>query len=327
MSVLVTGGAGYIGSHAVLALIEQGEHVIVLDNLSTGCRPLVAREALLIEGDIGDGALVRRVLAAEKIDAVLHFAGSAVVPESVADPLRYYGNNTAKTRNLLEACAGHGLRAFIFSSTAAVYGSPDDIAVSETTPPSPINPYGRSKLMIEWMLEDIGRASEFPYIALRYFNVAGADPLGRTGQATPKATHLIKVACEVATGKRSKLDIFGTDYPTRDGTCIRDYIHVSDLIDAHIVALAALRGGRRSGIFNCGYGEGYSVFDVINAVERVSGRALATARAPRRAGDPPALIARADAIKTELGWRPRHNELDFIVRTALAWERKALNPA
>jgi len=322
MSVLVTGGAGYIGSHAVLRLLERGERVFVLDNLSTGRRSLVAPEAAFVEGDIGDASLVGRLLKAENIDAVLHFAGSVVVPDSVADPLSYYDNNTSKTRNLIEACADSGIRAFIFSSTAAVYGSPDDALVAETMRPAPINPYGRSKLMIEWILEDVGRANGLPYIALRYFNVAGADPLGRTGQATPRATHLIKVACEVATGKRAKLDIFGTDYPTRDGTCIRDYIHVSDLIDAHIVALEALRAGQPSGTFNCGYGRGYSVLEVIEAVQRMAGVTIATARVGRRAGDPAALVARSDAIKEQLGWQPRHDDLDFIVRTALDWERK-----
>ena len=322
MSILVTGGAGYIGSHAVWRLLDQGEHVIVLDNLSTGNRTLVSPAARFVEGDFGDPDLISELIAGEKIDAVMHFAGSIVVPDSVANPLAYYENNTSKTRTLLEACVKAKIGAFIFSSTAAVYGAPAHESVNESTPLQPINPYGRSKLMVEWMLEDVGRAHGLPYVALRYFNVAGAELKGRAGQMTPRATHLIKVACEVATGKRSGMDIFGTDYPTRDGTCIRDYIHVSDLIEAHIQALNALRAGRPSGVFNCGYGRGYSVLEVVHAVEKAAGQTIQTRLAPRRAGDPPSLIAQADTIRAQLGWRPQHEDLGLIVKTALDWERR-----
>jgi UDP-glucose 4-epimerase len=321
MSVLVTGGAGYIGSHAVLRLLELGERVVVLDDLSTGIRSLVAGGATFVEGDVGDAALVGSLLKAEKIDAVLHFAGSVVVPESVSRPLKYYDNNTAKSRKLIEACVGAELGAFIFSSTAAVYGAPVEERVSERTPLAPVNPYGRSKLMVEWILEDVGRAHRLPFICLRYFNVAGADPKLRTGQATRDATHLIKVACEVATGRRGALEIFGTDYKTRDGTCIRDYIHVCDLIEAHVLALDALRAGKPSAVFNCGYGRGYSVLEVVEALCRVLGKPIATTREARRPGDPPALVADASAISEQLGWRPAHDDLEFIVRTALEWER------
>jgi UDP-glucose 4-epimerase len=322
MGVLVTGGAGYIGSHAVLRLLERGERVVVLDDLSTGVRSLVAGGATFIEGDVGDAALVCSLLKEEKIDAVLHFAGSVVVPESVSQPLKYYDNNTAKSRSLIEGCVAACMRAFIFSSTAAVYGAPGEERVSERANLSPVNPYGRSKLMVEWILEDVGRAHSLPFICLRYFNVAGADPKLRTGQATPEATHLIKVACEVATGRRGALEIFGIDYPTRDGTCIRDYIHVCDLIEAHILALDALRAGKPSAVFNCGYGHGTSVLEVVEALGRVLGRPIATTHAARRPGDPPALIADASLISEQLGWRPAHDDLEFIVRTALEWERK-----
>lgn len=322
MSILVTGGAGYIGSHAVWRLLDQGERVVVLDNLSTGNRALVAPPAKFVEGDIGDFGLVSDLLAREQVDAVMHFAGSIVVPESVANPLAYYENNTSKTRTLLGACVKAKIRAFIFSSTAAVYGAPSLESVNEKTPLQPINPYGRSKLMVEWMLEDASRAYGLPFIALRYFNVAGADIKGRAGQATPRATHLIKVACEVATGKRTGMEIFGTDYPTRDGTCIRDYIHVTDLIEAHVQGLNALRAGKPSGIFNCGYGRGYTVLEVVHAVENAAGHVIQTKLAARRAGDPPILIAQADAIRAQLGWRPQHEDLGLIVKTALDWERR-----
>lgn len=322
MGVLVTGGAGYIGSHAVLRLLERGERVSVLDDLSTGVRALVAPGAALAVGDVGDEGFVAGLLAREKVDAVMHFAGSVVVPESVADPLKYYENNTAKTRHLIAACAKAGVKAFIFSSTAAVYGAPKEIRVSEASPTAPVNPYGRSKLMSEWMLEDAGRAHGLRSIVLRYFNVAGADPDGRSGQAMKGATHLIKVACEVAAGKRAHLNVYGTDYPTPDGTCIRDYIHVTDLVEAHVLALDALRGGAPSAVYNCGYGRGASVREVIGAVGRAAGRAIATQDAPRRPGDPPALIAEAGAIRRALGWQPRHEDLDFIVKTALDWERR-----
>ncbi|MFO1187510.1 MAG: UDP-glucose 4-epimerase GalE [Alphaproteobacteria bacterium] len=322
MGVLVTGGAGYIGSHAVLRLVERGDRVTVLDDLSTGVRALVAPGVMFVAGDIGDEGLVADLLAREKIDAVMHFAGSVIVPESVADPLKYYANNTAKTRGLVAACARAGIKAFIFSSTAAVYGAPKEMRVSETSPLAPVNPYGRSKLMSEWMLEDAGHAHGLRSISLRYFNVAGADPVGRSGQAMKGATHLIKVACEVAAGKRHELEIFGTDYPTPDGTCIRDYIHVADLIEAHVLALDALRAGAPSAVYNCGYGRGASVREVVDAVGRVAGRPIATRNAPRRAGDPPALIAEAGAIRRALGWRPKHENLEFIVKTALDWERR-----
>jgi len=322
MSILVTGGAGYIGSHAVLRLIDQGERVVVLDNLSTGNRALVAPAARFIQGDFGDFGLVSEIMAREQVDGVMHFAGSIVVPESVSNPLAYYENNTSKTRTLLQACVNAKVRAFIFSSTAAVYGAPAIESVNEKTPVHPINPYGRSKLMVEWMLEDVGRAHGLPYMALRYFNVAGADLNGRSGQATPRATHLIKVACEVATGKREGMEIFGTDYPTRDGTCIRDYIHVADLIEAHVQALSALRAGKPSGAFNCGYGRGYTVLEVVHAVENAAGHTIRTKRSDRRAGDPPILIAQADAIRAQLGWHPQHEDLGVIVKSALDWERR-----
>ena len=327
MSILVTGGAGYIGSHAVLRLIDQGERVVVLDNLSTGNRALVAPAARFVQGDFGDFGLVSEIIAREQVDGVMHFAGSIVVPESVADPLAYYENNTSKTRTLLQACVNAKVRAFIFSSTAAVYGAPAIESVNEKTPLHPINPYGRSKLMVEWMLEDVGHAHGLPYMALRYFNVAGADPKGRSGQATPRATHLIKVACEVATGKRDGMEIFGTDYPTRDGTCIRDYIHVADLIEAHVQALSALRAGKPSGAFNCGYGRGYTVLEVVHAVENAAGHAIQTKRSDRRPGDPPILIAQADAIRAQLGWHPQHEDLGAIVKSALDWERRMPQPS
>lgn len=321
MAILVTGGAGYIGSHMVLKLLEMGERVLVVDNLSTGRRALVPPGAELHVGDIGDTALIASLLKTGEVECVIHFAGSIVVPESVTDPLAYYHNNTVKSRALIEACIGGGVQRFIFSSTAAVYGAPERVPVRESDPLQPINPYGRSKLMTEWMLEDCGAAYGLNYIALRYFNVAGADPGGRSGQATPKATHLIKTACEVATGKRSQLSVFGTDYPTPDGTCVRDYIHVSDLAEAHAAALAYLRTGGTSGAFNCGYGRGYSVLEVIDALNRVVGRPIAVERASRRAGDPPALVAGTEKIRQVFGWQPRYEDLDFIVRTALDWER------
>ncbi len=320
MTVLVTGGAGYIGSHMVLALVEAGEDVVVLDNLSTGFRWAVAPAATLVEGDIGDQQLVGSLIAEHRIEAAIHFAGSIVVPDSVADPLGYYLNNTVKSRALIESCVKGGVKRFIFSSTAAVYGIPEINPVFENTPTAPISPYGSSKLMTEWMLADCGRAYGLSYIALRYFNVAGADPKGRTGQSTPRATHLIKVACETVLGQRKQLEIYGRDYDTPDGTCVRDYIHVTDLAAAHLDALAYLRQGGESGIFNCGYGRGFSVLDVVAAVERVSGRTLKRVDAPRRPGDPPSLIAGADRIGAILGWKPRHADLDGIVRNALAWE-------
>jgi UDP-glucose 4-epimerase len=322
MSVLVTGGAGYIGSHMVHALLDRGERVVVLDNLSTGVRALVAEQARFVQGSAGDAALVMRLLAEHEVDAVIHFAGSVVVPDSVADPLAYYENNTVASRALIAAAVKAGVRNFIFSSTAAVYGEGSDGPVPETAPKAPINPYGRSKLMTEWMLQDSAKAHGLRFVALRYFNVAGADPLGRTGQSTPRATHLIKRACQAALGQVSHLDIFGTDYPTPDGTGIRDYIHVSDLVAAHGLALDHLRGGGEAQIFNCGYGHGASVYEVIGAVEKVTGRPLPVRKSPRRPGDPPILVADPAKITASLHWQPRFDDLHEIVRSAFAWESR-----
>ena len=324
--MLVTGGAGYIGSHVVLALRESEFDVVVLDNLTTGRAPLVSENVPLIVGDIGDRELVRGILAARRITAVMHFAGSIVVPESITNPLAYYQNNTVKSHALIQACVEAGVRSFIFSSTAAVYGIPDTTPVEENAPTRPINPYGASKLMTEWILRDVGDAHGLRYVILRYFNVAGADPQGRTGQSTPNATHLIKVACEVALGRRSVMSVFGDDYDTPDGTCIRDYIHVTDLAAAHILALQYLRSNDASTILNCGYGRGHSVREVLRAVEAAAGCKLRTVVSPRRPGDPPALIAKADRIRQILDWRPSYDDLDFIVRSALAWERMARSP-
>jgi UDP-glucose 4-epimerase len=320
MTILVTGGAGYIGSHMVYALIDAGEEVVVLDNLSTGLWWAISPQVRLVEGDIGDEALLERVMNEEKFDAVVHFAGSIVVPESVSDPLGYYLNNTVKTRSLIAAAVAAGIPRFVFSSTAAVYGNPSVNPVFEDAVLNPMSPYGRSKLMSEWMLRDTHAAHGLQFAALRYFNVAGADPKGRTGQSTPRATHLIKVACQTALGQRDHLDVFGTDYPTPDGTCIRDYIHVSDLAAAHLDALRHLRAGGESGIFNCGYGRGFSVLEVARAVERASGRKLDLRLTERRAGDPAAIVAGADRARSVLGWKPKHDDLDGIVASALAWE-------
>ena len=320
-TILVTGGAGYIGSHVVRQLGEAGHRVLVLDNLSTGFREAVLHGEL-VEGDTGDRPFITQLLREHGIDSVLHFAAHIVVPESVSDPLKYYGNNTCNTRNLLAACAAAGVTHFIFSSTAAVYGIPPNMECAEDSPLAPINPYGRSKLMSEWMLQDLAAANSLRYGVLRYFNVAGADPGGRIGQSTPKATHLIKVACEAVVGKRDHIDIFGTDYPTPDGTCIRDYIHVEDLARAHLLALDHLHGGGASFTANCGYGHGYSVREVLDMVQEVSGAKLDIREVPRRAGDPPALIARAERIRELLGWAPRHDDLRDIVTHALAWERR-----
>jgi UDP-glucose 4-epimerase len=321
MTVLVTGGAGYIGSHMVLALTDAGHDVVVLDNLSTGFTWAIAPQAKLVEGDIGDEALVESLIKSHKIDAVVHFAGSIVVPDSVVDPLGYYLNNTVKSRALMAAVVKAGVRKFIFSSTAAVYGNPETQPVFETAKPAPISPYGTSKLMTELMLQDSHLAYGLNYVALRYFNVAGADPKGRSGQSTPRATHLIKVACQTVLGQRPSMDVFGTDYDTPDGTCLRDYIHVSDLIAAHMDALAYLNKGGASGIFNCGYGKGYSVLEVIKAVEKAFGGPVNHKLVPRRPGDPAAIIAGADRVREILGWKPKHADLDFIVASALAWER------
>lgn len=321
MAILVTGGAGYIGSHMVLSLVDRGEDVVVLDNLSTGFRWAVASQAKLIEGDVGDIAAVREIVEAENIDAIIHFAGSIVVPDSISDPLGYYLNNTVKSRALIEAAVQSGVKRFIFSSTAAVYGMPDVIPVTEDAPFGPISPYGSSKMMTEIMLRDTAFAHDFNYVALRYFNVAGADPLGRSGQSTPRATHLIKVASEAVLGKRSHLDVFGTDYDTPDGTCIRDYIHVSDLARAHLLALDHLRDAGSDLVMNCGYGRGFSVLEVIDAVKRVSGVDFEVRLADRRPGDPASLVAGAGRIR-ELGWVPEREELDDIVADALNWEKK-----
>ena len=322
MSVLVTGGAGYIGSHMVLALTDAGEDVVVLDNLTTGYWWAVAPKARLIEGDIGDDQLLNRIMAEHHFDAVVHFAGSIVVPDSVSDPLGYYLNNTVKSRTLMAAAVKAKIPRFIFSSTAAIYGNPLTRPVFETATPAPISPYGTSKLMTEWMLRDASIAHGLNYVALRYFNVAGADPQGRSGQSTPRATHLIKVACQTALGQRSHVDVFGTDYDTPDGTCLRDYIHVSDLIAAHMDALGHLRRGGESGIFNCGYGQGYSVLEVIKAVEKAHGASIKVNMVERRAGDPAAIVAGADLVRQVLGWQPKYNDLDLIVASALAWEQK-----
>jgi UDP-glucose 4-epimerase len=321
MTVLVTGGAGYIGSHMVLALADAGEDVVVLDNLTTGFPWAIHPAARLVQGDIGDEAVVDAIMSESKIDAVVHFAGSIVVPESVSDPLAYYLNNTVKSRQLMACAVRNNIKNFIFSSTAAVYGDPPSAPTFESTPPNPISPYGTSKLMTEHMLRDSHIAYGLNYIALRYFNVAGADPQGRSGQSTPRATHLIKVACQTALGQREKMEVFGTDYNTPDGTCLRDYIHVSDLIAAHMDALTYLRKGGESGIFNCGYGRGYSVLDVIKAVEKANGGPINHVLGPRRPGDSEAIVAGADRAREILGWKPRYDALDFIVDTALRWEK------
>jgi UDP-glucose 4-epimerase len=321
-SILVTGGGGYIGSHVVLALREAGHSVVVVDDLSTGRRAAVPDDVALVVGDVADADCISAILARHSVDAVMHFAGSVRVEESVADPLKYYRNNASASRTLIETCVAGGVARFVFSSTAAAYGMPDGGPVDETTRLAPINPYGHSKVMTEQVLRDTGAATGLNYAILRYFNVAGADPAGRTGQATPNATHLIKVACEVATGARRGMEIFGTDYDTPDGTCVRDYIHVSDLADAHVRVLDWLTAGARDGTFNCGYGRGYSVREVLDAVEKVTGRKLAVTITGRRAGDSPALVADSTLIRRETGWTPRHDDLETIVRTALEWERK-----
>ncbi|MEO1198710.1 MAG: UDP-glucose 4-epimerase GalE [Pseudomonadota bacterium] len=322
MAVLITGGAGYIGSHMVLNRVDAGEDVIVLDNLSTGFAWAVHPKATLVEGEAGDIDLVRRLVKEHDVDAIVHFAGSIVVPDSVRDPLGYYLNNTVTSRALLEAAVKADVPHFIFSSTAAVYGMPDRSPVAEDDVLAPISPYGTSKLMTEIMLRDTAFAHDLSYVALRYFNVAGADPDWRSGQSTPRATHLIKVACQAAIGERGHLDVFGTDYDTPDGTCIRDYIHISDLIDAHARALDHLRAGGDSKVLNCGYGRGFSVLEVIDAVKRASNVDFPVNRADRREGDPPQLIAGAERIREEFGWQPRYEDLDLIVRHALGWERK-----
>jgi UDP-glucose 4-epimerase len=321
VSVLVTGGAGYIGSHMVWHLVDAGEHVVVVDNLSTGFNWAVSPEATLVRGDCGDQDLIKDLIDKNEVDAIIHFAGSVVVPDSVADPLGYYLNNTVKSRALIEAAVKAGVRRFIFSSTAAVYGTPKVTPVGEDAELTPISPYGRSKLMTEMMLADAAVAHDFSYLALRYFNVAGADPAGRTGQSTRGATHLIKVACETALGKRDHITVYGTDYPTADGTCVRDYIHVSDLVAAHAEALRHLRAGSESLVANCGYGRGFSVLEVIDTVKRVSGKDFPVTLGDRRPGDPAAIVASPALIEARLGWRPRYADLDTIVASALQWEK------
>ncbi|UUL82678.1 UDP-glucose 4-epimerase GalE [Sphingomonas qomolangmaensis] len=322
-SVLVTGGAGYIGSHAVLALLDAGWRVVVVDNLVTGFDWAVDPRATLVRADIEDEAAVRGAIAEHGVGAIMHFAGSVVVPESVTDPLKYYRNNTAASRSLIESAVVAGVKHFIFSSTAATYGIPEVVPVREDSPKLPINPYGMSKLMTEAMLADVAAAHPMNYAALRYFNVAGADPQGRSGQSTTGATHLIKVAVEAATGKRGHVSVFGTDFATPDGTGVRDYIHVTDLAAAHVEALALLvaKPGE-SHTLNAGYGRGYSVLEVLNAVDRVTNVTIERRLEGRRAGDPDALVADNSAILAALPWRPKHDDLDGIVRDALAWERK-----
>ena len=325
MTILVTGGAGYIGSHMVHALVDAGEDVVVLDNLSTGFRFLIPATVPIVVGSTGDRELVAKLIERHRIAAIVHFAASIVVPDSVRDPLGYYHNNTMNTCQLLQAAVAGGVRHFIFSSTAAVYGNPEHSPVREDAATRPISPYGTSKLMSEIMLHDTARAHDLHFVVLRYFNVAGADPQQRTGQSTAGATHLIKVACETALGKRAKIDVYGTNYPTPDGTCIRDYIHVSDLVRAHSAALAYLRQGGASATFNCGYGHGASVLEVLAAVRRVSGRDFRVEVTGRRPGAPAALVADVGRIRRTLDWQPQFDDLDTIVGHALAWERRLMS--
>jgi UDP-glucose 4-epimerase len=320
-AILVTGGAGYIGSHVLLQLQSRGEQCVVLDNLRTGFRQAVINAPLIV-GNVGDVELVTRLVREYRIDTVMHFAASTIVPESVREPLSYYGNNTCSTRNLLEACMREGVRKFVFSSTAAVYGNPEGGIADELSALAPINPYGTSKLMSEWVLRDLAAVSDFRYVALRYFNVAGSDRGGRIGQATSKATLLIKVACEAIVGKRSHVAIYGTDYPTADGTGMRDYIHIEDVARAHVDALDYLRAGGAPAVLNCGYGHGYSVRQVLEGVQRVAGKQLVIQEQLRREGDPPVLVARADRIRSLLGWKPQLDDLDAIIESSLRWEEK-----
>ena len=322
MTVLVTGGAGYIGSHTVLALTEAGEEVVVIDDLSTGFSAYLPDSVPLFIGDAGDENLLDCVTSQHEIESIIHFAGSVVVPDSMRDPLGYYRNNFMTSRNLLNVAVKRGISRFIFSSTAAVYGNPDQIPVPEHAPTRPLSPYGSSKLMTEIMLGDVAAAFGMQYVVLRYFNVAGADPQARIGSATVGATHLLKIAVEAATGKRAKIDVFGTDYPTPDGSCVRDFIHVSDLSQAHRAALAYLRGGGAATTLNCGYGHGYSVLETIDAVRRVSGRNFAVQYAPRRPGDIMAVIADTSRIRASLDWKPQYEDIETIAAHALAWEEK-----
>jgi UDP-glucose 4-epimerase len=325
MTVLVTGGAGYIGSHMVFELLDAGESAVVLDNLSTGFRWAVPEGVPLIVGDFGDESLVDDLLLRHDVDAVIHFAAKIVVPDSIADPLGYYLNNTAKARTLLERAVKANVKHFIFSSTAAVYGDPLHNPVTEDESLKPVSPYGRSKLMVEWMLEDTAKAHGLSYVVLRYFNVAGADPKGRAGQSTPNATHLIKVAVQAALGYRPKMQVFGTDYPTQDGTCVRDYIQVTDLVRAHMDALRHLRKGGGNLTCNCGYARGFSVLEVIETVKNVSGIDFKVETAARRPGDPAAIVADNARIRSTLNWTPKYADLEGIVRQALDWERRLHN--
>lgn len=320
--VLVTGGAGYIGSHAILALREAGYPVVVIDNLSTGERRLVPKDVPLVVGNIADQELVSAVISEHKCKAAMHFAGSIIVPESIIDPLKYYANNTATSRDLIACCVREGIEAFIFSSTATVYGNPQCVPLPETAETLPVNPYGTSKLMTEWMLRDVSAATGMHHAILRYFNVAGADPAGRSGQSGPDSSHLIRVACELIVGKRSKMSVFGTDYTTPDGTCIRDYVHVSDLAEAHVLALEHLLRHGENVILNCGYGHGFSVWQVIDVVRKLVGRELAIHMSARRAGDAEILVSDSRKIRETLDWKPRFDDLETIVSTALDWERK-----
>ena len=324
MTVLVTGGAGYIGSHMVHALADAGQNVVVIDNLSTGFSAFLPQGVPLFIGDAADENLVEGVIAAHDVEAIIHFAGSVVVPESMRDPLAYYRNNTMTTRSLLNAAVRCGIKRFIFSSTAAVYGNSDRMPVTEAAPTRPLSPYGSSKLMSEIMLRDVSSAHVMNTVVLRYFNVAGADPRARIGLATVGATHLLKIAVEAATGQRAKIDVFGTDYPTPDGSCVRDFIHVSDLVQAHGAALSYLRGGGASTTLNCGYGRGYSVLETIEAVRRVSGRNFAVQYAERRPGDVMTMIADTSRMRATLDWMPQYDDLDTIAAHALAWEEKLL---
>jgi UDP-glucose 4-epimerase len=321
-TVLVTGGAGYIGSHTVYALLDRGDKVVVLDDLSTGVKAQVGKDAIFIQGDVADTALVKQIIAGHGVQSVIHFAGAIVVPDSMRDPLSYYDTNVVKTRSLLQAVVEAGVKHFIFSSTATVYAPDAPQPLVEDAPKAPISPYARSKLMTEWMLEDVGRAHDLRYTVLRYFNVAGADPKGRTGQSSPNATHLIKRAAMASLGRVPVLDIFGTDYPTPDGTGVRDYIHVSDLAAAHLLALDALRRGASSTTYNCGYGRGMSVREVVQGVEKVTGKPLPVRIGERRPGDPPTLIADPSRIKAALGWKPQHDGIEEIIASAIAWEAR-----
>ena len=319
--ILVTGGAGFIGSHMALQLLDAGERVVILDNLSTGLPWAVPAAATFEKGDVADQPLVERLLKKHDVESIIHFAASIVVPDSVSDPLGYYLNNTVKSRSLIAAAVRGKVKAFLFSSTAAVYGEPGVDLIDEKVPLGPVSPYGSSKWMTEIMLRDSAFAYGFRYAALRYFNVAGADPKGRTGQSSKRATHLIKIAAQAALGQRDGMDVFGTDYPTPDGTCLRDYIHVSDLIEAHVLALKHLMDGGDTFVANAGYGHGFSVLEVIDAVKRVSGVNFPVRMAPRRAGDPPSLVADSSRLRSITGWQPKLDDLDTIVGHALAWEK------